>query len=156
MTRGELLSILHGPERAAEAVLAYKTRHDMLFAACQSMTANYDKVGGHGSGADSGDRMARLADERARLDAAWRELYRREAQVQDLLDTMKREHEEFSDRDYQLLRMRYVLRLPWKDVQEGLQLRGHKKVDPRTIRRWHQSAIASILRLTFTEEDIGL
>lgn len=156
MTHGELLSILHGPERAAEAVLAYKTRHDMLFAACQSMTANYDKVGGHGSGADSGDRMARLADERARLDAAWRELYRREAKVQDLLDTMKREHEEFSDRDYQLLRMRYVLRLPWKDVQEGLQLRGYQSSTLRTVYAWHKRAIASILRLTFTEEDIGL
>lgn len=142
MTRRTVLEILQEPARAAEDLKHSKERLEQISAACQSITARYGGTGGgHSSGAGSSDGLSVLADAVSQVRKDTETLIRREKEARDLLDTLRREHDTFMERDYQLLRIRYILRLPWSSVQRALLQRGFPSAALRTVYGWHRRAL---------------
>ena len=96
--------------------------------------------------------MSVLADAVSRVRDAELALVRSEKAAQDLLDTLKRENETFMDRDYTLLRLRYVLRLPWDMVQQAMTRKGYHAATLRTAYNWHRRALRAAQN--YMKEDI--
>lgn len=134
--------ILRAPEKAAERLNRCRLRLASISAACLSTTAHYDATGG-GSHSKSGvgDGLAEFADAVNEVREAEKDLARSVGEAQDLLNTLKREHETFMDRDYELLRLRYVLRLPWNQVRAAMSHKNFRAATMRTLLNWHRHAL---------------
>ena len=136
--------ILRAPEKAAERLNRCRLRLASISAACLSTTAHYDATGG-GSHSKSGvgDGLAEFADAVNDVREAEKDLARSIGEAQDLLNTLKREHETFMDRDYELLRLRYVLRLPWNQVGQAMSHKNFRAATRQTLFNWHRRALAA-------------
>ena len=139
-----VLEILHGPRQAAEELYRRQERLEQISAACRSITPRYDAQGGGRTGcADSGDGLAILADAVSLVREAEKELALREREAQDLLDTMLRENDQITERDYQILRLRYIKRMTWPTVQDALSQLGYPAAAIRSVYSWHRKALSS-------------
>lgn len=108
---------------------------EVMDANCTSMTANYNKIGSSGSGGNSCDSpLAARADLVDRIKRCKQRLVDAEAELTRFCDALDR-------RDGQLLRYRYVLRLPWDLVQTSMQAKGFYSNSLRTLFYWHESAL---------------
>ena len=154
MTGHTVLEILQGPGKAAEELRQSRERLEQISAACLSTTAKYGSTGGgHTSNSGTGDGLSVLADAVSRVRAAEQAMVQSEKAAQDLLDTLRRENETFMERDYMLLRMRYILRLPWITVQDALVRKGFRASTLRAVYKWHRRAIESAQH--YMKEDIN-
>lgn len=132
---------LYRPGDLAKRLAELLENYAVLDSSCKSMTANYNKIGSSGSGGDSCDApLASIADLKSKIDLYGRWLADAEADITQFCTLMKK-------RDAQILRYRYVLRLPWGAILEAMQAKGYQCSNLRTLFYWHTSALTHAKKL---------
>ena len=107
----------------------------VMDSSCKSLTANYNKIGSSGGGGNACDApLASVSDLKNKISLYEQWLVDAEKDITQFCTLLR-------TRDAQILRYRYVLRLPWGAILESMQAKGYQCSNLRTLFYWHNSAL---------------